>query len=81
MKKEIQNCPNDHGLMAVKTIEKNITFKGEEIYFQIESFICEKCGIEVATIEQAATIQNTISDAYRKKVGLLTGAEIREQRV
>ncbi len=80
MEKEIQNCPNDHGLMAVKTIEKNITFKGEEISFEVESFVCEECGMEVATIEQAATMQNIIADAYRKKVGLLTGAEIREQR-
>ncbi len=36
--------------------------------------------MEVATIEQAAAMQNVIADAYRKKVGLLTGAEIREQR-
>ncbi|MGD9161054.1 MAG: type II toxin-antitoxin system MqsA family antitoxin [Desulfobacteraceae bacterium] len=80
MEKEMQNCPNNHGLMAVKTIKKNITFKGEELSFQVDSFVCEECGMEIATIEQAATIQNVISDAYRKKVGLLTGAEIREQR-
>ena len=80
MDKEKQSCPNDHGLMAVKTIEKNITYKGEEISFKVESYICEECGIEVATIEQAAVIQNIIADAYRKKVGLLTGEEIKEQR-
>ena len=80
MEKEIQNCPNEHGLMAVKTIEKNITFKGEEISFQVDSFICEECGMEIATIEQAATMQNIIADAYRKKVGLLTGTEIKENR-
>ncbi|MBN1904594.1 MAG: type II toxin-antitoxin system MqsA family antitoxin [Deltaproteobacteria bacterium] len=80
MEKEIHYCPNEHGLMVVKKIPKNITFRGEEISIQEEIFVCEKCGIEVATIEQTAAIQDAISDAYRKKMGLLTGAEIREQR-
>jgi putative zinc finger/helix-turn-helix YgiT family protein len=80
MDKEIQNCPNNHGPMLLKKVEKNMIFRDENITFQVESFVCEKCELEVATIEQTAAVQNAISDAYRRKVGLLTGADIREQR-
>jgi len=80
MEKEIQNCPNSHGAMVLRKSKKNMTFRGEDIAFQVESFMCEKCRLEVATIEQTATIQNAAADAYRKKLGLLAGAEIREQR-
>lgn len=80
MEKEFQNCPNNHGPMVLKTTEKSMTLRGENITFQAESFVCKECGLEVATIEQTATIQNAIADAYRKKTGLLTGAEIRAGR-
>lgn len=77
---EEQYCPNNHGPMALKTVIKNVTFRGEDITFPAELFVCEKCGLEVATIQQTTTIQNAIADAYRKKMGLLTGSEIRSQR-
>jgi len=80
MEKNLQNCPNDHGPMVLKTTEKNMTFRGEDIAFQAESFACGSCGLEVATVEQTAAIQNAIADAYREKTGLFTGAEIRAQR-
>lgn len=80
MYKEIQNCPNGHGPMTLMKNERNMTFREEEINFQAETYVCEKCKLEVATIEQTAVIQNTIADAYRKKTGLLTGAEIRNAR-
>ena len=80
MGKEIQNCPNDHGPMVLKKTEKNMTFRGKNITFEVESFICEECGVEIATIEQTAAVQNAVSDAYRKAEGLLTGTEIRELR-
>ena len=80
MEKETQNCPNNHGPMVLRKTERKMTFRGEEIAFQVESFVCEKCGLEVATIEQTAAVQNAAADAYRKQTGLLTGAEIREQR-
>lgn len=80
MEKNLQNCPNGHGPMVLKMTEKAMTFRGEEIGLQAEVFICEKCELEVATVEQTAAIQNAMADAYRKKTGLFTGAEIREQR-
>ena len=42
--------------------------------------MCPVCGIEAGTINQTATTQRAISDAYRKAVNLLTGKEIREGR-
>jgi len=80
MDKKIQNCPNGHGPMALKTTEKDMTFRDEKIGLQAEVYVCEECGLEVATIEQTAAIQNRIADAYRKKKGLLTGTEIRKMR-
>ena len=74
------SCPNEHGEMTLKRIEKETIFKGEKINCQVEAYICEECGISVGTIEQTADAQNAIADAYRKKVGLLSGEEIKEQR-
>jgi putative zinc finger/helix-turn-helix YgiT family protein len=66
--------------MALKCFDKNMDFRGKNITFADEAYVCEECHLEIATTEQTATVQNAISDAYRKKEGLLTGAEIREQR-
>lgn len=80
MQGQEKKCPNGHGTMTLKTNEKTITFRGEELALAVEVYICEKCNLEVGTIDQAAVIQNMISDAYRLKVGLMTGEEIREKR-
>ncbi len=80
MEKEIYCCPNDHGPLVLKKINKSMLFRGEDIDFQMDSYVCEKCGLETATIEQTAATQNAISDAYRKKMGLLSGSEIRNKR-
>ena len=74
------NCPNEHGEMALKRIEKETTFKGEKIKYQYETYVCEECNIHIGTVEQAAKTQNTIADAYRAKIGLLTGEEIKKKR-
>jgi len=74
------NCPNDHGEMALRRIDKKTIFKGEEINYQFETYVCSKCGINIGSIEQTATAQNAIADAYRMKIGLLTGREIKEKR-
>ena len=66
--------------MMLKQIDKTISFKGENLDIQFEEYVCEDCELHVGTVEQTAVIQNLIADAYRKKVGLLTGQEIREKR-
>jgi putative zinc finger/helix-turn-helix YgiT family protein len=74
------NCPNEHGEMALEAAQKEIIFKGEKITYQAESYVCKECGQNIGTIEQGAATQIAIADAYRKKVGLLSGEEIKQKR-
>lgn len=73
-------CPNGHGEMALRRVEKETIFKGESISYHFETYVCETCDIRIGTIEQTAIVQNAIADAYRAKIGLLTGEEIRNKR-
>lgn len=74
------NCPNEHGEMSLEPAQKETVFKGEKITYQTESYVCKTCGLNIGTIEQGAAIQTAIADAYRKKVGLLSGEEIKQKR-
>jgi len=73
-------CPNGHGEMTVALLKKTQKFRGKEINYQLESYVCDVCGIEVGTVEQTAATQNAIADTYRKMEGLLSGEEIRAKR-
>jgi len=73
-------CPHGHKEMTVKKSEKKLSFRGARLSVPVEQFVCSECGEEAGTVEQAATIQKSISDAYRKSAGLLTGKEIVEGR-
>ena len=74
------DCPNGHTEMTLETARKEIIFKGETITYQTEIYVCKECGLHIGTVKQKATIQTAIADAYRKKVGLLSGEEIRQKR-
>jgi putative zinc finger/helix-turn-helix YgiT family protein len=74
------NCPSGHGKMVVRKAKKRMTFRGVKIIVPIEQYICIVCGAEAGTVNQAARIQKTIADTYRKAVNLLTGEEIVEKR-
>lgn len=73
-------CPNAHENMVLIRAEKEMRFKGVDIKFLAEYYMCQKCGAEVGTVKQTAATQRAISDAYRKTKGLLTSKEIRERR-
>jgi putative zinc finger/helix-turn-helix YgiT family protein len=73
-------CPKDHGEMIAEKREKRVTFRGKEIKYTTERFVCRTCGIEAADNKQMAEIQKQISDAYRRTVDLLTSEEIRVGR-
>ena len=75
------NCPLGHGEMRNGSTTKEIDFRGERISYQLECLICPLCNLTRATVEQTTKAQNAIADAYRQKVGLLTGEEIRHRRV
>ena len=73
-------CPVDQEIMALKSEEKDIIFKDIKIKYIEENFICPSCKLEVATQKQIANTQKAISNAYRKKAGLLSGKEIKKMR-
>ena len=75
-KKNNLSCPNGHGKMSIKNKRKSIEFRDESLTINIQTSVCSVCKIEVGDLKQTAETQKTISDAYRKKVGLLTSKDI-----
>ncbi len=71
------NCPRGHGDMLLKRIEKTATFKGVDLSFEAQAYVCPVCGLEAGTSETAGAIQRVMADAYRKKLNLLTSEEIK----
>ncbi len=76
MERERMKCPKGHGVMEIVKKEKQTTFRDVEISYPVELFQCPVCSLEVGTMDQAAEIQKTMADAYRRKVGLLTSRDI-----
>jgi putative zinc finger/helix-turn-helix YgiT family protein len=74
------NCPKGHGAMGLKTVKKDITFKGVDLTLETDAYICPVCGLEAGTVATAGVTQQRIADAYRAKKQLLTGEEIRNLR-
>lgn len=74
------NCPKGHGLMEKKRLEKEKTFKGVDIRYSEEAYVCPECGLEAGTGKTAGAVQRAIADAYRTQTGLLTSREIKSLR-
>lgn len=74
------NCPKGNGPMALETLEKEKTFKGVDIKYSAEAFVCPVCGLEAGTVQTAGDVQLAIAESYRLSVGLLTSQEIRSLR-
>ena len=74
------HCPKGHGPMALKELHKEKTFKGVDISYMSEAFVCPVCGLEAGTVQTAGGVQRAIADGYREKVGLLTSREIKSLR-
>ena len=74
------DCPKGHEPMGLKTIKKELTFKGVEIDIETEAYICPECGLEAGTLQSAGALQLAIADAYRTKQNLLISTEIKEFR-
>ena len=73
-------CPRGHGPMELKKLHKKKTFKGVDIAYEAEIFVCPVCGVEAGTVQTSGAVQCAIADAYREKVGLLTSREIKSLR-
>jgi len=73
-------CPRGHGNMESTRIKRTTNFRGVDIGYETDTYVCLKCGLEAGTVAQAGATQRAISDAYRQKMNLLTGEEIRTFR-
>jgi putative zinc finger/helix-turn-helix YgiT family protein len=74
------NCPRGHDRMKLRKFTKTVSFRGIEIPYQVEDYICPECGMEAGTVHSAGAIQTQLADGFRKQTGLLTGEEIRSLR-
>jgi putative zinc finger/helix-turn-helix YgiT family protein len=66
--------------MKIKKSQEKVRFRDVQLSIPVEQYVCPECGEEAATVDQAAVIQKSIADAYRKSAGLLMGKEIVEGR-
>jgi putative zinc finger/helix-turn-helix YgiT family protein len=66
--------------MELKNLRKEKTLKGVDIEYATEAYVCPECGVEAGTVDSAGKAQRAIADAYREKIGLLTGWEIKSLR-
>ncbi len=67
--------------MGLKKLHKEKMFKGVDINYTADAFVCPVCGLEAGTVQTAGGVQRAIADAYRAKTGLLTSREIKSLRV
>lgn len=74
------DCPNNHGKMELKKLPKEVTFRGRQVKYRPEHFVCRSCGLVTDDWKLAASNQKALSDAYRRTMGLLSGEEIVEGR-
>ncbi|MCF8030818.1 MAG: helix-turn-helix domain-containing protein, partial [Desulfohalobiaceae bacterium] len=73
-------CPACSSPMELKKLRRQTTLKGVTIEYDTEAYVCPECGLEAGTVEKAGATQRAIADAYREKMGLLTGREIKSFR-
>lgn len=77
---EVEFCPNCRGKLQQTEVEKRTQFKEVDVCYVATLHRCVDCGLELADVEEAATMQERLADAYRQAVGLLTSEEIRRLR-
>lgn len=80
MEKKKINCPAGHGEMELAHKQGHMKFRGIDIDYPMDYFICRKCGLEAGMISQGGDVQKAIANAYRQKCGLLTSKEIIDAR-
>jgi len=73
-------CPCGKGNMELKHRAKGVSFRGVEMDVACRAYVCPDCGLESGCVADVYEAQRSIAEAYRKKIGLFTGAEIRTLR-
>jgi putative zinc finger/helix-turn-helix YgiT family protein len=56
--------------------KRDVRFKDTSLTIEYEVSVCPTCGLEFSTVDQAAQIQHSLAEAYRKQKGLMTASEI-----
>lgn len=69
-------CPCGNGCMDLKITSQKTVYKGIDLDVPAEKYICPHCGMESATVSQAAKMQKCIAEHYRIKTGLLSGNDL-----
>ena len=64
---ETIQCPKGHGPMKPKQLKKQMTFRGVDIEYVADAFVCPECGLEAGTVQSAGKVQRAILDTYRKR--------------
>lgn len=54
--------------------------RGEPLTVRVEALVCARCGFQALTDPQSSAYTAAISDAYRRKHGLLTSSRLRSIR-
>mgnify|MGYP006277375387 CR=1 FL=1 len=78
----MKTLPCAHCQHAMEPVEreKTVSFRGEDVAVRAVCYVCPDCGLEAGTPASAGAMQRAVSDAYRRKAGLLCGEEIRALR-
>lgn len=66
--------------MHARQSEVSGKVRGEPFTVETEAMVCDRCGFQVLTEEQSAAYTAAISDAYRRKHGLLTSEDLKQAR-
>jgi hypothetical protein len=69
---ETIHCPKGHGPMEQKQLKKQMMFRGVDIEYVADAFICPECGLEAGTVQSAGKVQRAILDKYRKRGAVLS---------
>ena len=80
MKNEAMTCPQCDGQLQDTTVQKTTSFRDVEVSYEAPCQVCVACGLELASVDQAAEMQVRLADAYRRKVDLLDSQAIRALR-
>lgn len=78
--KSTVTCPQCGEQAQSVEVEKKAEFKGVEVSYSANLHRCAGCGLELANLDDAADMQDRLTDAYRRAVGLLDGDQIRQLR-
>jgi hypothetical protein len=61
------DCPNEHGWMGLKSMVRELLFRGKRVKFRARHYVCPVCGIEADDLDMGAA---NVCIASAKRWGL-----------